>query len=129
MMLGFGLAAIGMDTVSGELRMTFGWSELLRGVDFLVVVIGLFGLGEILITMEEGLAFEGKNAKINAKVVLADLEAAAQVLADADPQLGRSAAGWASRPAAPPPPRSWATASPSAFRPTATSSAPASSKA
>src|SRR6202171_4918700 len=31
MMLGFGLAAIGMDTVSGELRMTFGWSELLRG--------------------------------------------------------------------------------------------------
>ena len=25
MMLGFGLAAIGMDTVSGQLRMTFGW--------------------------------------------------------------------------------------------------------
>jgi putative tricarboxylic transport membrane protein len=69
MMLGFGLAAIGMDTVSGELRMTFGWSELLRGVDFLVVVIGLFGVGEILITMEEGLAFKGKSAEINAKVV------------------------------------------------------------
>lgn len=70
MMLGFGLAAIGMDTVSGELRMTFGWSELLRGVDFLIVVIGLFGLGEILISMEEGLAFEGKSARINPKVVL-----------------------------------------------------------
>ena len=69
MMLGFGLAAIGMDTVSGELRMTFGWSELLRGIDFLIVVIGLFGLGEILVTMEEGLAFDGKHAKINAKVV------------------------------------------------------------
>jgi putative tricarboxylic transport membrane protein len=69
-MLGFGLAAIGMDTVSGQLRLTFGWSELLRGVDFLVVVIGLFGLGEILLTMEEGLAFEGKHAKIDAKVVL-----------------------------------------------------------
>jgi len=70
MMLGFGLAAIGMDTVSGELRMTFGWSELLRGVDFLIVVIGLFGVGEILISMEEGLAFEGKSGKINPKVVL-----------------------------------------------------------
>src|SRR5450830_1725299 len=70
MMLGFGLAAIGMDTVSGELRMTFGLSGLLTGIDFLVVVIGLFGLGEILVTMEEGLAFEGKHAKINAKVVL-----------------------------------------------------------
>ncbi len=69
-----------MDTVSGELRMTFGLSELLRGVDFLVVVIGLFGLGEILVTMEEGLAFEGKHAKINAEGGLADLEEAAQVL-------------------------------------------------
>lgn len=70
MMLGFGLAAIGMDTISGGLRMTFGWSELLRGVDFLVVVIGLFGIGEILVSMEEGLAFEGKSGKINLKVVL-----------------------------------------------------------
>jgi putative tricarboxylic transport membrane protein len=70
LMLGFGLAAIGMDTVSGELRMTFGWSELLRGVDFLIVVIGLFGLGEILISMEEGLSFEGKAARINPRVVL-----------------------------------------------------------
>ena len=69
LMLGFGLAAIGMDTVSGDLRMTFGWSELLRGVDFLVVVIGLFGIGEILYSMEEGLAFEGKHANINPKVV------------------------------------------------------------
>ena len=69
LMLGFGLAAIGMDTVSGELRMTFGWSELLRGIDFLIVVIGLFGLGEILISMEEGLAFEGKSANINPRVV------------------------------------------------------------
>ena len=69
MMIGFGLAAIGMDSVSGELRMTFGLSELLRGVDFLIVVIGLFGIGEILISMEEGLAFEGKRANINLKVV------------------------------------------------------------
>jgi putative tricarboxylic transport membrane protein len=28
-------------------------------------VIGLFGIGEILLTMEEGLAFKGKSAKIN----------------------------------------------------------------
>ncbi|MGZ8209005.1 MAG: tripartite tricarboxylate transporter permease [Burkholderiales bacterium] len=70
MMLGFGLAAIGMDSVSGDLRMTFGWSELLRGVDFLIAVIGLFGVGEILLTMEEGLAFTGKRANMNLKVVL-----------------------------------------------------------
>ena len=70
MMLGFALAAVGLDTVTGNLRMTFGWNELLRGFDFLVAVIGLFGVGEILLTMEEGLAFKGKSAKINLKVVI-----------------------------------------------------------
>jgi len=42
-----------MDTVSGQLRMTFGSSDLLRGINFLVAVIGLFGISEILLTMEE----------------------------------------------------------------------------
>jgi putative tricarboxylic transport membrane protein len=69
MCIGFLLAAVGMDTVSGQLRMTFGFPELLRGFDFLVAVIGLFGVGEILITMEEGLAFKGKKADIDLKVV------------------------------------------------------------
>jgi putative tricarboxylic transport membrane protein len=70
MMLGFALAAVGLDTVTGQLRMTFGTTELLRGFDFLIAVIGLFGIGEILLTMEEGLAFKGVQAKINPKVVL-----------------------------------------------------------
>jgi putative tricarboxylic transport membrane protein len=69
MMLGFALAAVGIDTVTGELRMTFGTVQLLRGFDFLIAVIGLFGVGEILLTIEEGLAFRGKAAKINATVV------------------------------------------------------------
>ena len=69
MMLGFALAAVGMDTVTGQLRMTYGQTELLKGFDFLIAVIGLFGIGEILLTMEEGLAFKGKSAKISAKVV------------------------------------------------------------
>ncbi|MFL5074608.1 MAG: tripartite tricarboxylate transporter permease, partial [Microvirga sp.] len=70
MMLGFALAAVGLDTVTGQLRMTFGTTELLRGFDFLVAVIGLFGIGEILLTMEEGLAFKGTSAKINMRVVI-----------------------------------------------------------
>ena len=70
MMLGFALAAVGLDTVTGTLRMTFGFTHLLQGFDFLIAVIGLFGLGEILITMEEGLSFKGKSAKIDPKIVL-----------------------------------------------------------
>jgi putative tricarboxylic transport membrane protein len=69
MTLGFALAAVGMDTVTGQLRLTFGFTELMRGFDFLIAVIGLFGIGEILLSMEEGLEFSGKSAKINPKVV------------------------------------------------------------
>ena len=70
MMLGFALASVGLDTVTGQLRMTFGSEELLRGFGFLVAVIGLFGIGEIMLGMEEGLAFKGVSAKLNPRVVL-----------------------------------------------------------
>lgn len=70
MMTGFALAAVGTDPVTGTLRLTFGHTELLSGFDFLIAVIGLFGIGEILLTMEEGLAFKGADAKINMKVVM-----------------------------------------------------------
>jgi putative tricarboxylic transport membrane protein len=69
MTLGFALASVGMDTVTGQLRLTFGFHDLMRGFDFLIAVIGLFGIGEILVSMEEGLAFSGKSAKIDPKVV------------------------------------------------------------
>jgi TctA family transporter len=69
MSLGLLLAGIGMDTVSGQLRMTFGSTELLRGVNFLVAVIGLFGISEILLTMEERLALQGHPAHMSLKVV------------------------------------------------------------
>jgi putative tricarboxylic transport membrane protein len=70
MMIGFALSAIGIDTVTGQLRLTFGITSLMKGFDFLIAVIGLFGIGEILLSMEEGLAFRGATAKIDPKVVL-----------------------------------------------------------
>ena len=70
MMMGFALGAVGLDRVTGQLRLTFGFSQLLGGFDFLIAVIGLFGIGEILLTMEEGLSFRGKAAVINPKIVL-----------------------------------------------------------
>jgi putative tricarboxylic transport membrane protein len=70
MMSGFALAAVGIDTVTGQLRLTFGFQELLKGFDFLIAVIGLFGIGEILLTIEEGLEFKGTRAKLNMRVVL-----------------------------------------------------------
>jgi putative tricarboxylic transport membrane protein len=69
MMIGFALGAVGLDQMTGQLRLTFGFPELLSGFDFLIAVIGLFGIGEILLTMEEGLNFRGTSAAINPKVV------------------------------------------------------------
>jgi len=70
MMTGFALAAVGTDPVTGTLRLTYGFTHLLSGFDFLVAVIGLFGIGEIFLTLEEGLEFRGTKAKLNLRVVL-----------------------------------------------------------
>jgi len=70
MMIGFALAAVGLDSVTGTLRLTFGTTVLLKGFDFLIAVIGLFGIGEILETLEEGLAFKGAKARMNTRVVV-----------------------------------------------------------
>jgi putative tricarboxylic transport membrane protein len=70
MCLGFALAAVGLDTVTGQLRMTFDAPQLLTGFKFLVAVIGLFGIGEILASMESGLAFNGTQAKLRLNAVI-----------------------------------------------------------
>src|SRR6266581_4773276 len=69
-LLGFILAAVGLDIVTGQLRMTFGIVDLMKGFDFIVAVIGLFGIGEILLSMEEGLSFKGTPTGMNLRVVL-----------------------------------------------------------
>jgi TctA family transporter len=69
--LGFACASVGMDTISGSLRLTFGFNELLAGISFLIAVIGLFGIGELMLTMEEGLRFEGIRARVSPRDVFA----------------------------------------------------------
>jgi TctA family transporter len=68
--IGFSLAAVGMDSVSGNVRLTYDFDVLLAGVSFLIAVIGLFGIGELLLTMEEGLKFEGVAAQVRIRDVL-----------------------------------------------------------
>ena len=82
MMMGFALAAVGLDSITGQLRLTFGVTELLNGFDFLIAVIGLFGIGEILLTMEEGLALPRRQRQDQSARGAADLEGAADLLDD-----------------------------------------------
>jgi TctA family transporter len=70
LLLGLALASVGMDTVTGTLRLTYGINELLGGISFLVVVIGLFGIGELLMTVQEGLRFRGVATRIDLRDVL-----------------------------------------------------------
>ncbi|MHB0896211.1 MAG: tripartite tricarboxylate transporter permease [Spirochaetales bacterium] len=54
--LGLLLAMIGMDPVRGSPRFTFGRMELMDGLNFVPVIMGLFGLAEILENAEETLS-------------------------------------------------------------------------
>jgi putative tricarboxylic transport membrane protein len=53
MALGLVLAMVGFDIISGDARYAFGIPELMDGIDFLPVAIGLFGIGEVLAGAEE----------------------------------------------------------------------------
>lgn len=46
--LGLLLAMVGIDPVQGQPRFTFGMVHFFDGVEFVAVLVGLFGLGEIL---------------------------------------------------------------------------------
>ena len=52
MLVGLWLAGIGTDLFSQTSRFTFGQLELLSGIDFVVVAIGVFAIGEVLGNME-----------------------------------------------------------------------------
>ena len=52
MLVGLWIASMGTDLFSSTSRFTFGRMELLDGIDFVVVAIGIFALGEVLGNME-----------------------------------------------------------------------------
>jgi putative tricarboxylic transport membrane protein len=69
-LLGFMLSTVGLDIVTGQLRLTYGFTDLMKGFEFIIAVIGLFGIGEILLSVEEGLRFQGAKTVMNMRVVL-----------------------------------------------------------
>lgn len=50
--IGLVLAMIGMDPMTGTVRLAFGQDQLMDGLDFVMLAMGLFGLSEILIGLE-----------------------------------------------------------------------------
>lgn len=62
--IGIGLAFIGIDSQAGIMRLTFDVLELQNGLDFIPLVMGLFGLSEIFASVEDELTAP-KPTKVN----------------------------------------------------------------
>jgi len=52
-LIGLLLATIGLDVVSGLPRFNFGIPQLLGGIDFIVIICGIFGVAEVFNSIEE----------------------------------------------------------------------------
>ncbi|MBT2689251.1 tripartite tricarboxylate transporter permease [Bacillus sp. ISL-47] len=65
-LMGFMVAMIGMDFISGFGRYTFT-DHLLEGVDFVAVIIGLYGIGEVLYNVETSFKLNLKKESVELK--------------------------------------------------------------
>lgn len=65
-LLGMLIATVGIDPVTGYQRFTFGTPELLTGVEFIAVMIGLFGIAEGLRKYSKGIG--GEQNKIEQEI-------------------------------------------------------------
>ena len=66
MMAVFGLliSTIGMDSISGTQRLTFGMVELSDGVGLIPVIMGLFGVAEVISNVEQAIKQEIVTSKV-----------------------------------------------------------------
>lgn len=72
--IGLMLATIGIDANTGVARYTFGIPDILAGIDFLIVVVGLFGMAELLSLVEQQVAGRLKALPLDKSFVrMADL--------------------------------------------------------
>jgi putative tricarboxylic transport membrane protein len=62
--LGLLAATIGQDPLTGDVRLTFGSEEMIAGVSFISVIIGLFAIGEVLVNVEQALAYIYEHKKL-----------------------------------------------------------------
>jgi putative tricarboxylic transport membrane protein len=58
-LIGFALGTVGVDLETGNSRFTFGSAEMIGGIDFIPIAIGLFGLGELYHAFYTGLHVSG----------------------------------------------------------------------
>ncbi len=77
-MVGVGLllGTVGLDDISGQARFTFGSVDLQKGIDFVPVAMGLFGIAEVLDIAAEKVANNQEAIKVKLRELLPNREEA-----------------------------------------------------
>ena len=55
-LLGLALSYVGMDSITGDFRLTFNSMLLWDGIGLMPAIMGLFGVSEVLLTLDEGVS-------------------------------------------------------------------------
>lgn len=65
-LIGILLSTVGLDPLTGAARFNFGSTGMMRGLDLVPIVVGLFGISEVIKSAEEGTAkiYSGKLGKM-----------------------------------------------------------------
>ena len=63
---GLAIATVGVDGIYGAERFTFGVPMLADGIEYLTVMVGAYGLGEVLVRLEQG--FDTKPPEAGGKI-------------------------------------------------------------
>ncbi|MDG3040191.1 tripartite tricarboxylate transporter permease [Roseicyclus marinus] len=63
-LIGFALGTVGVDLETGQGRYTFGSAELIGGIYFIPIAIGLFGLGELFYAFYSGMHRHGSGGLV-----------------------------------------------------------------
>ena len=79
--IGVVLGLIGLDSITAQPRLTFGRLELIDGIGLVPVVMGLFGVAEVLLNIEQDIKRDVINAKISTVPSKADWKASAGPIA------------------------------------------------
>ncbi len=81
-LMGLFLAMVGMDIVTGMQRFTFNKLDLMDGIDFLPIAIGVFGVAEILATIEQAVQRHVIDTRLRDMIItLRDIKASAMPIA------------------------------------------------
>jgi putative tricarboxylic transport membrane protein len=68
LMLGLLIATVGVDSIYGAERFAFGVPFLQDGIEYLLVMVGAYGLGEVFTRMEKGFAGDGASADTDRRI-------------------------------------------------------------